>query len=148
MAAALLLGACTNNRKDRLVYSADSSAVTEAPKDVKDNISPSNLDENVLVQNGFKSEKGIPTVVDFSASWCGPCRQFKPIFEEAATVYAGKVDFISIDVDSFPKLSEKYGIEAIPTIIYFDSKGKEMNRTEGFIGKEPFNASINELISK
>lgn len=44
------------------------------------------------------------------------------------------------------KFSEKYGIEAIPTVIYFDASGKELNRTQGFIGKEDFNAAVNQLL--
>lgn len=148
IASILLLGACVNNQKDRLAYSADSTAVTEAPKGVSENIKPIDLDENIILNAGFKSENGFPTVVDFSATWCGPCKQFKPIFEEAKQTYAGKVDFLTIDVDSFPRISEKYGIEAVPTIIYFDAQGKEVNRTQGFIGKENFNVNINQLLNK
>ncbi len=144
----LLLTSCVNNQKDKLAYSSDSTEVTEAPQGVNDEIKPVNLNEDEIIKAGFKSQKGLPTIVDFSAVWCGPCQQFKPIFKEAQKEYAGKVDFITVDVDSFPKLSEKYRISAVPTIIYFDAAGKELNRTQGFIGKEPFNVAINELLEK
>lgn len=144
-AAALLFGACGNKQKNQATdsYETDSVAVNVGSHYAEP---AADIDEEAIISEGFKSRKGFPVVVDFSAAWCGPCRQFKPIFHETAGEFTGKVEFIAIDVDSFPKLAEKYGIEAIPTVIYFDTAGKEVSRTQGFISKDEFSAAVSRLV--
>lgn len=143
--ATLILSGCVNNQKEKIGYSSDSDSVTT--ENIADAVKSVNIDEETLVKAGFKSENGLPTIVDFSAVWCPPCQEFKPIFHDAAKLYAGRIDFIAVDVDSFPKLSEKYGVSAIPTVIYFDSEGKEINRTQGFLGKEDFSVAVEQLLN-
>lgn len=75
---------------------------------------------------------GLPVVVDFSAEWCPPCRQLKPIFAKLKEEYAGKVDFITVNVDSLPDLSNEYGISSIPALVYLSPDGKEVYRSIGF----------------
>ena len=87
-------------------------------------------------------ESGLPTVLDFSATWCPPCQQFKPIFEEVKEKYAGQVDMKTIDVDQNRELAEKYNISSIPAIIFLDADGKEIDRNVGFMDKETLEESI------
>ena len=60
-----------------------------------------------------------PVVVDFYASWCGPCRAVAPELERLATKYAGSVDVVKVDVDANPGLTRRYAIQSIPTIALF-----------------------------
>ncbi len=60
----------------------------------------------------------VPVVVDFYATWCGPCRMLAPAFEEAATTN-DKVKFVKIDVDKSPNTADRYGIASIPSLILF-----------------------------
>lgn len=76
--------------------------------------------------------KGGRFVADFFATWCGPCRAFAPIFEEAASK-ATACDFVKIDVDKCPDVAERYGIRSVPTIIVFD-KGKVVATLIGTFG--------------
>jgi thioredoxin 1 len=64
----------------------------------------------------------LPLMIDFNAKWCGPCKLMKPIFEELAAEYDGKVNFISIDTDKFPEIAEIYRISSIPTFILVEKK--------------------------
>jgi len=66
----------------------------------------------------------LPTVVDFWAEWCGPCRKVGPIIGELATEYAGKVRFCKVDVSENTDYAAKYGVQSIPNIILF--KGGEV----------------------
>ncbi|MGM9882187.1 MAG: thioredoxin [Bacilli bacterium] len=75
-------------------------------------------------------------VVDFYATWCGPCKMFAPIFEEVANDY--DYNFIKLDVDKYSDIAREYGVMSIPTIILFES-GKETKRFTGFMSKEELN---------
>ncbi|MCM1451852.1 MAG: thioredoxin domain-containing protein [Clostridium sp.] len=64
-----------------------------------------------------------PTVIDFNATWCGPCRLFTPAFDKAAEKYSSKVDFYSIDTDQYPQTATAFSIRAIPTIVFMMPDG-------------------------
>lgn len=89
----------------------------------------------------LKSKK--PFIVDFWASWCGPCRAMAPIFEELAAENKG-VMFAKVNVDDNPELAAKYEILAIPTIVFFN-KGKKAAARVGVASKEQLQKKIKEL---
>lgn len=72
-------------------------------------------------------------VVDFYASWCGPCKMFGPIFEEISK--ENNINFIKLDVDKYSDIAREYGVMSIPTIILFKN-GQEVKRYTGFMPKE------------
>lgn len=78
-----------------------------------------------------------PVLVDFWATWCGPCQMAGPVLEELSDEYKGKVDILKLDVDANPQSTGKYGVMSIPTTILFKD-GKEIARQVGFSGKQAF----------
>lgn len=82
-------------------------------------------------------ESNLPVLVDFWASWCGPCQMVGPIIEELAKEFEGKVKIGKVNVDENPKIAAKYGIMSIPTVILF-KQGKEVGRKIGVEGKEGY----------
>ena len=71
-----------------------------------------------------------PVLVDFYATWCGPCVRMAPIFREVAAQYQGKVAFVKLDIDRVGSVAQRYGIRSIPTLIVFKG-GEEVRRVVG-----------------
>ncbi|HBE44739.1 MAG TPA: thioredoxin [Deltaproteobacteria bacterium] len=88
-------------------------------------------------------EATLPVLVDFWASWCGPCQVMGPVIDTVATDYEGKVKVLKMNVDENPATPSKYGIRGIPTVILFH-KGEIVDR---IVGAQP-KGSIDTLLKK
>lgn len=99
-------------------------------------ITDSSFDQEVL-----KSDT--PVLVDFWATWCGPCKTLAPTVQKLAATYEGKIKFCKMDVDHNPGQAAQFGIRSIPTLILFH-KGKPVGQ---LVGNVPAPA-IEELFSK
>jgi thioredoxin 1 len=88
---------------------------------------------------------GRPVLVDFGANSCVPCRQLRPILKEIGKEYAGKAEILVIDVYKYQNLAREHKIMLIPTLVFFDSKGKEVSRHIGVLDKEKIVAKLKEI---
>ena len=120
---------------------SDTVKVESGTNDVRngdtgaENAAVSNQESVVLHQ---MVSNGKPSIVDFTASWCGPCQRMKPIFYSLADDFKDEYNFISIDIDENPELANKYQVQAVPTFVFLDADGNEGNRITGMISKEEF----------
>ena len=72
----------------------------------------------------------VPVLVDFYATWCGPCQMMSPILEQVGANLRDRLQIVKIDTDKYPGLASQYGIEALPTLVLFKN-GQPADRIEG-----------------
>jgi len=103
------------------------------------------LQQNVNTAVVSSISQNIPRLLDLGANKCIPCKMMKPILDELKSTYAGKLDVVFIDVWENAEAGRQYGIESIPTQIFFNETGKELYRHVGFMPKEDILAKWKEL---
>ena len=108
------------------------------------------MSDNVteLTEENFEQHlKGSkPLVVDFWAPWCGPCKNFGPVFEDFAKEHSEKVIFCKVNIDDCPKITAKYGVRSIPTVMLF--KNGEVARTQhiGAMTKKHLETFVEDIL--
>lgn len=88
-----------------------------------------------------------PCIIDFYATWCGPCKQMAPTFAALSSRFNGSVDFYRVDVDQEEELAAMFGVESIPMFVYISSNG-EVNSSLGAIPEDEMEANINNYCLK
>ena len=100
------------------------------------------LRDEIFEETVLKSE--LPVMVDFSATWCGPCKKVEPIIEELSEEYAGKVIAVKCDVEECPGTAAKFGIMNIPTVLFFKG-GQPVDKNVGAAPKKVFVEKLEKL---
>lgn len=100
----------------------------------------------VITDANFKQEvleSEVPVIVDFGATWCGPCRMITPIMEQISEAYAGKAKVGKADVDECSELTMTYGVRNVPTVLFFKN-GEVVGKMVGAASKEKFEEELNK----
>ena len=100
--------------------------------------SDSNFEDEVI-------KSSIPVLVDFWASWCGPCKMLAPTIDELAEEYNSKIKIGKLNVDENPATADKYGIRSIPQLLLFD-QGLNIEGITGVVPKEQIKSLLNSII--
>ena len=106
--------------------------------------------EKTLTDANFQSEvlqSKQPVLVDFWAEWCGPCRMLGPVIEKIAVANAGRIAIGKMNVDENPNTPQKYGIQGIPTVIFFKD-GEVAKQLVGYQAQDKIQKAIDELFPK
>lgn len=91
----------------------------------------------------FKGEK--PALIDFYATWCGPCKMMSPIVDEMAEKYGDQIDVYKVDVDQEEELAGLFGIRSIPTILFIPMEGQPQSAV-GAMGKADFEQAVKQVL--
>lgn len=91
------------------------------------------IEDTIVVQEEQASliGDGIPAVIDFYATWCGPCKKMAPFYDQLKEKYSDKINFITVDIDQQPEIAKEYNVTAVPTFVIVDEEGKEIDRVTG-----------------
>lgn len=106
--------------------------------------------EKTLTDANFQTEviqSPQPVLVDFWAEWCGPCRMLGPVIEKIAGSNSGRVTVGKLNVDENPNTPQKYGIQGIPTVLFFKD-GEVAKQLVGFQSQDKIQKTIDELFPK
>ncbi len=105
---------------------------------------------NAVSDQTFDSEvlkSSEPVLVDFFATWCGPCKAMAPALEQVAAELKGKLKVVKIDVDENPQTTDKYRIQAMPTLILFEGGKESARHTGALVQKTRLESWIKESVS-
>ena len=94
--------------------------------------------------NEWIFEGSRPAIIDFYATWCGPCKQTAPIVEKLAEDYAGRIDVYKVDVDQQQELAAFFGVQSIPTILFMPKEGTPQ-RVSGAMPRSGFDEAIKQV---
>lgn len=112
-----------------------------------DNFTKTVGDYNNISTDGFKYIGKEPMILDFTASWCPPCRKIEPILKELAKEYAGKIKIYKVDVDKARAISVGFGVTAMPTLFFIPTEG-ESKKIVGARTKAEFVKYIETVLLK
>ena len=90
-------------------------------------------------------QSAVPVVMDFYATWCGPCRQLAPTMDSLADQYAGKIKFVKVNVDESPKVAQQFQVEGIPMLVFLQN-GKTAGTSVGLVAKEDLILRLDSLL--
>jgi thioredoxin len=91
------------------------------------------------------SSSNVPVLVDFYATWCGPCQMMAPILEQVSNQLKGRLQVVKIDTDKYPQLASQYQIHALPTLVLFKN-GQPVERIEGVLPVEQIVPRLTPLL--
>ncbi len=95
-------------------------------------------------RGSVEDSKGV-VVVDFFATWCGPCKMLAPVFESASKEMDGKAKFLKVDIDESLEIARQFNISTVPTIMVFKD-GKPVKSLVGFMPKEKITAAVKSYL--
>lgn len=100
----------------------------------------------IVKENEFNKEieRGV-VVVDFFATWCGPCKMLAPVFDEVSSELEGKANFIKVDVDQSSSIASQYGVTSIPTIVVLKD-GEKQQVSLGFQPKQQLKSMVEQYV--
>lgn len=140
---ALVIGAVINGSHGPAISQSPNSLQQETPADestLVPSVTQANFDSEVL-----QSEN--PVLVEFWATWCGPCKRMKPVVDEVAKEFEGRIKTVKVDIDAESELATKFNVNGVPTIVLFKD-GRAVTVLSGVMAKESLAEQVNRVLKQ
>ncbi len=135
---ALILTNCNSSTQGK-TNTTNSSVTALTTETFKTNVF--NYQENLT----WKYEGKLPAIIDFYATWCGPCKKISPLLEDLAVKYKGKIIVYKVDVDAEPQLAQSMGVSSMPTLLFIPVTGQPQ-QSIGLVPNETLEKMIHEIL--
>lgn len=144
LSLAFITTACAGNKENKSMNSQNEQSDMETTSLTKADFLKKvyNYEAN---PNEWKFEGSRPAIIDFYATWCGPCKAMAPVLESIGKEYTGKVDVYKIDVDKESELAAAFGIRSIPTLLMIPAK-RDPRILQGAMPKEQLTKIVDEFL--
>lgn len=96
-------------------------------------------------ENDWKFKGSVPAVIDFYATWCGPCKAVAPVLDELSKEYSGKINFYKVDTDAERELSSMFGIRSVPSLLFIPTEGQPQ-MAAGALPKHSFVEAFKDVL--
>lgn len=96
-------------------------------------------------QNGWNFLGERPAIIDFFATWCGPCKMLAPVLDEIAAEYEGRIDVYKVNVEDEEELAALFGVRSVPSILFIPMSGKPQ-MAQGALPKKTLNEAVNNIL--
>jgi len=122
-----------------MFHFASGGGSYEPPKNVK-----------AIAASDFEAEvtrAGQPVVVDFFATWCGPCKTLSPRLDKLAGEFSHRIKFVAVNVDQAQSLAAKFNVQGVPTLLFFGPDGKLADTSVGLLSAEALRVKLESLLN-
>ena len=133
-----VLAGCNKKPNRHVTPEATNEQAVAADRAASDIVAP--IPQDLIPVTG-------PTIVDFYATWCGPCKELAPTLERLEKKYKGRVTFMRIDVDENPELAQAFQVESIPTLFFITSAGV-VDASIGLVSEAELEAQITAMLAR
>jgi thioredoxin 1 len=121
-------------------FASGGSGSYQYPKNVKA-IAAADFDAEVI-------QAGKPVVVDFFATWCGPCKTLAPRLDQLAGEFGARIKFVAVNIDQAQELAAKLNVQGVPTLFFFGADGKLADTSVGLVSADALRAKLEALLTR
>lgn len=102
--------------------------------------------EEVSLEKSRSNDSGKIVLIDFFATWCGPCKAMTPVMEEMEKKFGDRIEFKRVDVDQEPELAQKYNVQAIPTLVFLSADDEVIDIIQGYHDANQMDEIMNKIL--
>lgn len=143
----IIISGCSQGTKTKRTANTKSLSTSGKPIEMTSEMFKQKIMDYETNPKEWKYKGDKPAIIDFYATWCGPCKMTAPILDSLATEYAGRIYIYKVDVDKQQELASAFGIQSIPSLLFIPQKG-EPRMSVGAMLRPQLEKAIKDILSK
>lgn len=143
----IIISGCSQGTKTKRTANTKSPSTSGKPIEMTSEMFKQKIMDYETNPKEWKYKGDKPAIIDFYATWCGPCKMTAPILDSLATEYAGRIYIYKVDVDKQQELASAFGIQSIPSLLFIPQKG-DPRMSVGAMLRPQLEKAIKDILSK